>query len=146
MGYLVTREQLHPGPNWYFEDAQYSWDARRWIYKFPSDNFPYSVAIHHDDISRYGDRKIAIRRWIEGNVQGSVILDQVDKKYRVYYSEERTWDHSYEQSNTWWVFYFEVEEEALLFRLTFSEYVKEMTDLHPTRNDDYEKTSYHKAY
>lgn len=146
MGHLITRQNLVPSPAWYFTDAYYSWDARRWVYKFPSDNFPYYVAIHYDDIAQHGDRKVTIRRWIEGHVEGPVLLEEIDKSYRVYYSEEKTWERSYEQTNVWWVFYFEVEEEALLFKLAFSEYVKEMTDLHPTRNHEYEKTSYYKTY
>lgn len=142
MGKLVTRANLEPDPSWYFSDARYSWEGKKWIYQFPSRDFLYYVAIHNDDLAKYNDRKIAIRRWIEHNVNGTVIIDELDKRYRVYYSEKHTWQESYEQSNTWWVFYFEHEENALLFKLTFSEYVSKITDLHPKRNDTYEKTSY----
>lgn len=146
MGRLITLSQLDPNPSWYFLDAYYSWESRRWTYKWPSDTFPYCVSIHNDDLKDYRDRKIEIRKWIEANVQGPVIMDEVDKHYRVYYSDDRHWDHSYERSNMWTAFYFETEGEALLFRLTFSEYVKDITDLHPTSGDEYEKTSYHKNY
>jgi hypothetical protein len=33
-----------------------------------------------------------------------------------------------------------------MFRLRFSESIKEITDLHPTQGDEYEKTSYCKTY
>lgn len=146
MGNLVTRETLFPSPAWYFEDARYYWEKKTWIYTWPNKSFPVQVAIHQDDVKDYNDRKISIRRWVTANVQGTVIVDEVDKSYRVYFSEDRHWDRSYERTNIWVVFYFETEDDALMFRLAFSEYVKEMTDLHPTRNDEYEKTSYCKTY
>ena len=143
MGQLITLANLEPNPAWFIDDAYCSWEGRRWIYNWPSNNFPHSVAIHSD---RFEQKRLKseIRRWIEINISSSVILNEVDKKYRVYYDEERTWEHSFEQSNTWVVFYFENKEDAIMFGLRFSEYAQEITDLHPTRNHEYEKTSYYK--
>ena len=144
MGRLITLEHLDIEPTWYFSDAHYSIDARRYVYKWPSPDFPYCVAIHSDDIRIYGDRKIKIRRWIEQTISETVILSIIDKGYRVYYGEKRDWDSSYERKNDWYAFYFDDEHSATMFRLTFSELVKEITDLHPDREDEYEKTSYYK--
>lgn len=74
----------------------------------------------------------------------TVIFDTVDKHYRVYYGDERSWDRSYEQSNQWLAFYFSREDTFLMFKLRFSDYIKELTELNPYRKDIYEKTSYYK--
>lgn len=145
MGKLITLDHLVPDPTWYFPDAYYTWESRRWIYKWPSEVFPHMISIHSDDLEQHKARKGEIRRWIEANADGTVIYKEIDKKYRIYYGEQRDWDHSYEQPNTWCCFYFEDEESALMFKLRFSEYIKELTDLHPTRNDEYEKTSYYQT-
>jgi hypothetical protein len=73
-------------------------------------------------------------------------MAEVENNYRYYYDEERSWDYSTDVRNVWYTFHFDTEGEALLFRLTFSEYVKDITDLHPTRGDEYEKTSYNKKH
>ena len=146
MGSLVTLESLCPDPSWYFTDARYSSESRRWVYKWPNDCFSHVVGIHDEDFQSNPERKTEIRKWIEINVEGTVILNEISKNYRVFYGKERDWYHSYERTNKWYAFYFESEESALMFRLRFSEYIKEITDLHPTRGDEYEKTSYHKAY
>ena len=144
MGRLLTLEDLDADPSWYFSDAHYSIDARRYVYKWPSPDFPHQVSIHSDDLSKYKDRKIKIRQWIERQLSDTVIFSIVDKNYRIYYGEKWDWDHSYERRNNWYVFYFEDEHSAMTFRLAFSELVKEMTDLHPDGGDEYEKTSYYK--
>lgn len=146
MGRLISLENLNPDPTWYFSDARYTWEGRRWVYQWPSPDFPYTVAIHEDDLKHHKDRKIAIRQWIEANLHCTVIFNELKKDYRVYYSEDRSWEHGYERTNTWIVFYFEKEEDALIFKLAFSEYVREVTDLHPTKDDKYEETSYYQAH
>jgi hypothetical protein len=146
MGSLVTLNSLALDPSWYFPDSHYSWESRRWVYKWPSEYFSHVVGIHADDFRSHPARKTEIRKWIEINVEGTVIINEIDKNYRVYYGKERDWDHSYERTNKWYAFYFESEESAFMFRLRFSEYIKEITDLHPTSGDEYEKTSYHKTY
>lgn len=98
-----------------------------------------------DDFRSYPERKTEVRKWIEINAEGTVIVDVIDKSYRVYFGKERDWDHSYERPNRWSGFYFESAESALLFRIRFSDYIKEITDLHPTQGDEYEKTSYCKT-
>lgn len=143
MGRLVKLEDLDLNPSWYFSDAYYSIDARRHVYKWPSPDFPHIVTIHNDTLNHYNDRRIKIRQWIERNLSETVIFSVIDKSYRIYYGEKRDWDSSYERKNDWFVFHFEDEHSATMFRLAFSEYVREMTDLHQDKEDDYEKTSYY---
>lgn len=146
MAQLLTLDNLLPNPSWYLSDAKYSWESRKWIYQWPSALYPYSSAIHKDDFLITPDLKIKIRKWIEQNCKTSVITSELDKSYRVYYGPDRTWDQSYNRENTWVQFYFDNEEDLLLFKLAFSEYVKPVTDLHPTAGNEYEKTSYYKSY
>jgi len=146
MGRLVELKDIDLTPHWYFSDTWYSTDGRRYVYKWPSPDFPHQVSIHADDIDRDHALKIKIRRWIERNLSETVIFSEVQKNYRIYYGEERDWDHSYERRNEWYVFHFEDEHSATIFRLAFSDLVKEITELHPDKEDEYEKTSYHKNY
>lgn len=104
------------------------------------------ISIHSDDLLNHKERKREIRRWIESKIDDVVIYKEIEKNYRVYYGEDRDWDHSHERLNLWCCFYFEDEESALMFKLRFSEYITNLTDLHPTAKDEYEKTSYHKNY
>jgi hypothetical protein len=146
MGRLIALKDLDLTPHWYFSDTWFSVDGRRHVYSWPSPDFPHQVAIHTDSLDNYNGTKIKIRQWIERNLSETVILSEVEKNYRVYYDEERTWEHSHERRNNWYVFHFEDEHSATMFRLAFSDLVKEITDLHPDNKDEYEKTSYYKAY
>lgn len=146
MGKLIARDNLVPDPTWFFPDAHYSWESRRWVYKWPSEYFPHMLAIHCDDIRSDPRRKTEIRKWIESNIDGTVIFELIEKNYRVYYNEDRDWNYSFERTNHWIAFYFEDEGSALLFKLKFLGYIKDITNLHPTTGDEYEKTSYYKTY
>jgi len=144
MGRLVALADLDLTPYWYFSDTWYSSEGRRYIYTWPSPDFPHRVAIHADSIDNHNGTKIKIRQWIERNLSETVIFSVIEKNYRVYYSAERTWDHSFERTNQWYVFHFEDEHSAMVFRLAFSDLVKEITELHPNKEDEYEKTSHYK--
>jgi len=144
MGRLVALADLDLTPHWYFSDTWYSSEGRRYVYKWPSPDFPYSVAIHADDIDNHNGIKIKIRQWIERTLSEIVIFSVIDKNYRVYFGKDRDWDSSYERTNKWYVFYFEDEHSAMVFRLAFSDLVKEITELHPNKEDEYEKTSHYK--
>lgn len=144
MGQLVTLEQLKDMEPWYFGDSYYGRDARRYVFCWPNESFPHCVAIHSSDMSKDIKLKVEIRRWIERNLSETVILSSLDKSYREYYDDERTWRHSYEVSNLWITFHFEDEHSASMFKLRFSEHIKEITDLHPDHKGSYEKTSYYK--
>jgi hypothetical protein len=145
MGQLLSLDRLALNPDWYFDDARYLWEGNRWSYQWPSKQFPHQVTIHKDDlVGIHKGRRIDIRRWIELHIAGTVIESEENRSYRVYFSDKREWDRSYERGNVWQVFHFEFEQDALMFTLAFSEYVKNITDLHPDKDDEYEKTSYYK--
>lgn len=125
-------------PTWYFSDAYYSRNKNGWDYSWPNPDYPYDVNIHHDDLRIYSCRKIAIRKWIEDKAYGIIIHELVDKSYRIWYSpKDRKWDKNFiDIDNKWDVFYFSKEEDRLAFILFFSEYIKPISDKHPTKHWD----------
>ena len=133
MGQLLYKDSID-NPVWYFEDTYYSTEGRRYVYKWPSKNFSYSVAIHSDDIDN--SVRIQIRRWIELNLSETVIYDTLCHDYRWHYHETiKDWQHSYEVQNKWITFHFEDENSYLMFRLAFSNLVKDPTKHHPKYPD-----------
>jgi len=139
MGKLTNLSSIKDNADWYFPDAYYS--NRGWMFDWPNPAFPFSFAIHFEDLHYHGDRKILIRKWIEEKIQSTVIVHNIDRSYRVYFNRWE-WDRSFERPNRWYVFYFEDNESALLFKIAFSEYIRPITDLHPDGQDIYENTSY----
>jgi hypothetical protein len=134
MGQLINKDDIH-NADWYFEDAYYSTEGRRYVYSWPNNSYLYSVSIHADDLNRTG-KKPLLRRWIELNLQETVIFSRVDNTYHKYYGTNHSWENSYEKVNQWFVFYFENEHSATLFRLAFSELVKTITKHHPDSPED----------
>ena len=134
MGRLITLSELRSvsnrssviDPTWYIEDTRLDYDSSKYVFNWPSISFPHKVAIHHDDLE-LNSNKIAIRRWIEINLHETVVCEIIDKSYRTYYTS----DNWYQVKNLWRVFYFEDRDDATMFRLRFSNLVKEMTDKHP---------------
>ncbi len=117
---------------WYFDDAYYDNYTGQNTYRFdwPSKNFPFMQSIHGDDLAAQGVRP-QIRKWIENILTETVIYDEVDKNYRIYFTKERDWHKSSLITNRWAVFYFETEESSLAFKLRFCDIVKPITDTHP---------------
>jgi len=134
---LVTQKDIDA--SWYFSDARWS-DADRYIYTWPSPDFPHMVSIHYDDL--FGPwaqekLKVNIRQWIDRNIIDVVIYDVIDKSYRWFYNKhESDWDHSCAVSNKWCRFHFSDSNDALLFSLQFGEFVKPISAAHPTRYKD----------
>ena len=123
-------------PRWYFEDAWFDYTNNgSYKYSWPNPSFPFHASIHYDDLED-NKIKIEIRKWIELNIQDTVILDYIDKSYRKYYGESHDWHSSYEVSNKWMVFYFEDEHSALAFRLRFSNLITEVTNKHPKKDNE----------
>jgi hypothetical protein len=141
MSNLITRHYINAtstlGPSWYFPDAYFSVDARAYKYAWPNPAFPAHVAINDDDMTNA--RRIEIRRWIEQHVAGTVIADFPDKSYRIYFNDKYEWGKHWEINNKWHVFYFVLKQDAMMFKLAFSEYVKPLTDTHPTRHEGFIK-------
>ena len=139
MGKLVTLSEFkvhdirtsYINPTWYFEDARIGYGTDNYTFEWPNKSYPCSVAIHDDDMQN--SIKIEIRRWIETNLQETVICNYIDKSYRYYYNNNKEWDESYKVDNLWIVFYFEDKHSATMFSLRFSTLVKEITDKHPTK-------------
>ena len=123
MGKLTTLEKLELSQDWYFEET--------YRITFPNTNYPYSLAIHRDTLNNTSGLKISIRKWIEENIDDIVLMAFLDKGYFHYYDQARIFDGGYQQSNYWVLFHFEKEESALMFKLRFGEYIKEITDKHP---------------
>jgi hypothetical protein len=126
MGTLIHKNSI-TDPTYYFEDAYYSRDGHqsKYIYKWPNPSYPYSLAIHEKEISN--SLKIKIRKWIEHNLEDTVICVNEHNSYRVYFGEVEDWDSSYEVNNRWTIFNFENEQSAFQFNLVFSEYIRPRT-------------------
>jgi len=60
MGRLVALADLDLTPYWYFSDTWYSSEGRRYIYTWPSPDFPHRVAIHADSIDNHNGTKIKL--------------------------------------------------------------------------------------
>ena len=135
MGKLITLTELSATESdkatWYLADSYFNCDKRCYNFPWPNKEFPYTVAIHADEIL---DNKLSIRKWIERNDVGTVIYEYVRKSYTVWRGPSRDWDKTTEISNCWNVFYFEDSETALAFTLQFSNLVRPMTENHPTRH------------
>jgi hypothetical protein len=145
MGRLITQGDIQ-NPCWYFEDAYYTRNGGRdgYDYKWPNPSFPYQVAIYYKHLE--GNKtKIEIRRWIELNINDTVISNTINKSYEVYYGDEEIrdgdrepydfWDKHYDVEHRWMVFHFEDEHSALAFRLRFSDIVSEITERKPDHLD-----------
>ena len=119
----------HFSAQWYFTEVYFSTDRRAYIFDWPSKDYPVCVAIHRDDIRSYRNE---IREWILSNDVGTVMYEEINKSYKVYYGPGRNWDETSEVSNVWDLFYFSESESALMFNLRFAHIVKPITDNHPT--------------
>ena len=136
MGRLIRLGDI-VDPSWYFDDAWYDpTNGGQHKYAWPNPSFPYRICIPFKCIED-NKVKIEIRRWIELHIQDTVIIDYVNKSYRVYYGNQIVsdpydfWDASYDRSNNWVIFYFEDQHSATAFRLRFSDLVKEIFDRFP---------------
>jgi hypothetical protein len=136
MGQLIALHDLYKSESiidasWYFNDAYFSTNSRRKIFEWPSKDFPYSAAIHVDDMAK---NKTIIYKWVHRSHVGTVIYEYKDMTYRVWYGDKRDWDHSSEITNKWDIFHFEDEETLLVFKLEFSHIIRPLTEDHPTRH------------
>lgn len=151
MGKLITLSVFYSGrdrrtpdedASWYFTDAYWSSDSDRYVFAWPSPDFPHSVFIHSDSLTRryQGDNKnkIRIRKWIEHLVPDTVIVSSVDYSYRKFYGDKFDWERSYEIHNVWERFSFENAESATAFALAFSDIVATPTAWHPNNPEDKE--------
>lgn len=137
MGRLLTLEDVKEHAKWYFTDAYYTNDGRgHYIFAWPSKDYPYSNCIHMDDLTN--ELRIKIRRWVESSILDTVIYDTIDRGYRKNYDENRDWNRGFNVSNNWTRFFFENSESSMLFKLVFSDSIKEPTAHNPRYPDDEE--------
>lgn len=134
MGTLLIKDQIK-NPEWYFSDTWYNFSGNRYMYDWPSTDYPTRVGIHNDHLKQNSNR-IRIRKWIEHNLQETVIFDEIDNSYHKYYAKPFTWDNKYDVENRWGAFYFSDPESALAFSLAFSDIVSEITKHHPSNPAD----------
>jgi len=140
MGRLIFKNKLEYeiDPSWYFSDTWYNCTEKKWIYKWPSKEFPYEVSIFSKELEK-NQNKVDIRKYIENNLHGNVILAESNLSYIEYYDknwEVATDDNAYyehfrEITNIWNIFYFEDEQDAIMFRIRFSDIIRPISKFKP---------------
>jgi hypothetical protein len=136
MGKLLSLDEDKIDPQWYFKDAYWSGTRQRYVFKWPSDDFPFILYIHDENINN--SRRIEIRKYIEEMSSGTVFYELVRKDYRKFYGEESDWSKSYEVDNRWIMFAFENEEDLLSFKLKFPYSTMNATAHNPKYPEDEE--------
>lgn len=136
MGRLINLSEINLDATWYFSDAWLDSSARRHRYEWPSPDYPVQVHMHQDELYQQNSRKMQIRRWIEANVSGPVIMDVIENSYQKFYGKSYEWDKHYDVHNSWYRFHFEDSESALAFSLKFTDWIKTPTAWHPNRPED----------
>lgn len=136
MGQLLFEKDI-TNPPWYFEDAWYSSEDRRFIFPWPNQAYPHTVAMHENAVMA-NKSKPTIRRWIEQNLQETVIYSVVDNSYRKFYGKDHSYQSGYEKRNIWLVFYFDNEHSAAMFKLAFADLARPITKHHPEYPEDEE--------
>ena len=134
-------------PLWYFPDAYWEYNNRR-ICKFTIESgYPVAIAMHQDrfndqiwqSFSRRdsytvtpGQLRMEIRRWVERNLSTDVILEQIEMNYRLWNRKSKDYHCNFEDiKHGYYLFHFETESEAMMFRLKFSEHIDEMQPVNP---------------
>jgi hypothetical protein len=109
---------------YYFNDAR--WNGNGYSFEWPSKNFPYMAAIHHDAFNDNPGLRLFIRKWADSCMNETIIIHTKDMTY---------FDYTYKCQipNYWTTFSFDREESLLVFKLKFSDYVSEITNKHPTK-------------
>lgn len=133
MGTIVRLKDIKDA-SWYSKDA--TWGHDSYVMAWPNESFPHHVSIIVDEFRKDPELKPRIRRWVENNLSDTVIIDIIDKSYRVFYGRDHDWDHSREVESKWMVFSFEDEHSATMFKLAFSDLITEVSDKHPHRKDE----------
>ncbi|RYD68680.1 MAG: hypothetical protein EOP83_00240 [Verrucomicrobiaceae bacterium] len=134
-------------PFWYFPDAQRSRN------EFTVESaYPFTMYMHQDELDvRYGDedqqrrlgeRRVAIRKWVERQIQGDVIWWLEDKSFHRVYPASPTYKEGKQRLSThiqhgYYAFAFETEHEATGFRLQFDGVVTQMLP-HPPGSEPVE--------
>lgn len=131
MGRLATLSELTQGlgADWYFTEFENGQPV------LPSDEFKHDVAINNDTFKQHHGLKNIIRKFVTENVTDLVLVDEVTEDYFHYWST-RGPRYDWDGGHIHWgfhIFYFQEENEAVLFKLRFSEYIAELTPYDPER-------------
>jgi hypothetical protein len=133
MGQLKFLSEIQERGNWYVSTARSSQSSQgpQYHVTFPNAEFPHMLAIHSEDL-RSGGSRIKIRKAIEAQLSGIVVFDSIDRGYWYKYPSKHSWDsNGYQVSNTWCRFWFEIETDAVAFKLLFNDLIKPITNEHP---------------
>jgi len=138
MGRLINRSQLDLNADWYFGDAYFSRSGGMdyWVYEWPNPSFLHCHHIHCDHLDN--SKRIRIRKWIENNISDIVIYDTLEMDYRRHYGKSRDWNSGHDVRNSWLRFFFEDENTSLMFKVAFSDLIREPTKHHPDKPEDEE--------
>lgn len=139
MGRLVKFNQLEPDPSWFFSTANYDhnlrqpWSNQTGGWRCDLEEDPASAIrlyIHWDTLDPSCEylatnRRIEIRKWIEHNLDETVILTSKNLEYRYYYhSPSKKYSYQYhlhDKAHGYHVFIFESEAAAIQFKLRFGD-------------------------
>lgn len=126
-------------PRWFFADAS----SYREGHKFTIESsYPFSCAMHEETVEgEYyvqddrGRFRVELRRWIERNLAGDVVIEYLNKSYRVTPppNQYNRYPDSYEIRHNYVVFHFETEADLFHFRMKYSEQVEEIQSTHPRK-------------
>ena len=148
MGNLITSLKDLP-LDWYFVEHK---SSRHCMKTEIASSFPYSRAIHTDHFEESYENvvakrqlKIDIRRFVQRQCLGDVVISGIDMSYEHLYQLEEQYRHGHDYIHDWWrrrkidnwyhIFHFEEESDAALFSLKFAGLVTEISNRHPGRRD-----------
>lgn len=126
MGRLLNKLNIDLTPRWYFADVNWDTFKDTHYYPFPNSNFPHCLAINIVSVNDV--LKSTIRKFVNRQLLGDVILHEIDASYRVYTTPDKEWDRSYTVSLKYHGFYFEEEDDAVAFKLRFSDLITDVDD------------------
>lgn len=120
MGQLLSLAGIKAnlGAHWYFTSEV----------KLPNAEYPHTLFILCEKLTNQA--RVEIRKFVQSSCEDTVIVETFRRTYRSYTNMTgHRWDW-YDREINWSYecFYFQTEEEALLFKLRFSELVSEFTD------------------
>lgn len=137
MGRLLSVNDLRPSPAWYLSRSYFSSESRNYVFDLYTDPaIAERLYFHSSHFNKKPQLYVDVRRWIERNIPDTVLLDVLDKSYRYYYGDFKSWDRTYEKHHSYMVLCFEEHESALMFKLAFPQVSVEPSDLHPDSSPD----------
>lgn len=100
-----------------------------------SHDFPEKLAIHTDDLDKkWGEdeergkfsHRVGIRRFIEQDLKGDVLLTTKDLSYWYRSKSARVSDYGWQVNHVYWIFHFQFVSDAVAFRMRFDNLISEI--------------------